>query len=83
MDGTGKIVALVKALAPGVDHSAIEQAVTDWLDDHPEATTTVEDGSITEEKLAQDVLAELAEIEELKEAIVQMDNQRKEPEYGY
>lgn len=27
------------------------QAVTDWLDEHPEATTTVEDGSITEAKL--------------------------------
>lgn len=69
MAGTGKIVALIKALAPGVDPSVIEQAVTDWLDDHPEATTTVEDGSITEEKLASDVLADLAEIEELKDAI--------------
>lgn len=72
MAGTGKIVALVKALAPGVDPSAIEQAVTDWLDDHPEATTTVEDGSITEEKLASDVLADLAEIEGLKEAIAKI-----------
>ncbi|MBQ3989641.1 MAG: SGNH/GDSL hydrolase family protein, partial [Bacteroidales bacterium] len=42
----------------------------EWLDDHPEATTTVQDGSITEAKLAQDVLAELGEIDELKEAIV-------------
>ena len=74
MAGTGKIVALIKALAPGVDPSVIEQAVTDWLDDHPEATTTVEDGSITEEKLASDVLADLAEIEELKEAIVPLAN---------
>ena len=71
MAGTGKIVALIKAMAPGVDPSSIEQAVTDWLDDHPEATTTVEDGSITEEKLASDVLDDLAEIDELKEAIVQ------------
>ena len=69
MAGTGKIVALIKALAPGVDPSVIEQAVTDWLDDHPEATTTVEDGSITEEKLAQDVLAQLSEISTLSEAI--------------
>lgn len=30
----------------------IEQDVTDWLNDHPEATTTVQDGSITEAKLA-------------------------------
>lgn len=27
-----------------------EQAVADWLNDHPEATTTVEDGSIEKEK---------------------------------
>lgn len=74
MDGIGKIIALVKALAPGVDPSAIEQAVSDWLDDHPEATTTVEDGSITEEKLASDVLADLAEIGELKEAIAKEQN---------
>lgn len=65
----GIVAGLIKALAPGVDPQVIEQAVTDWLDEHPEATTTVEDGSITEEKLAQDVLAELGEIEELKEAI--------------
>lgn len=65
----GIVAGLIKALAPGVDPQVIEQAVTDWLDDHPEATTTVEDGSITEAKLAQDVLAELGEIEGLKEAI--------------
>lgn len=66
----GIAVGLIKALAPGVDPGIIEQAVMDWLDDHPEATTTVQDGSITEAKLAQDVLADLAEIPELKEAIV-------------
>ena len=65
----GIVIGLIKALAPGVDPEIIEQAVMDWLDDHPEATTTVQDGSITEAKLAQDVLAELGEIEELKEAI--------------
>lgn len=65
----GIVAGLIKALAPGVDPQVIDQAVTDWLDDHPEATTTVQDGSITEEKLAQDVLAELGEIEELREAI--------------
>ena len=67
----GIVIGLIKALAPGVDPEIIEQAVMDWLDDHPEATTTVQDGSITEAKLAQDVLAELGEIEELKEAIAQ------------
>ena len=33
----------------------IGTAVSNWLTDHPEATTTVEDGSITEEKLSADV----------------------------
>lgn len=66
----GIVIGLIKALAPGVDTEIIEQAVMDWLDDHPEATTTVQDGSITEAKLAQDVLADLAEIPSLKEAIV-------------
>lgn len=55
MAGIGATVALIKALAPKADPATIEQAVQDWLDDHPEATTTVEDGSITEAKLAADV----------------------------
>lgn len=36
--------------------SGISTAVDDWLDEHPEATTTVMDGSITEQKLAPDVV---------------------------
>lgn len=32
----------------------VTTAVDDWLDAHPEATTTVEDGSISVDKLAQD-----------------------------
>lgn len=31
-----------------------ENAVTNWLNAHPEATTTVQDGSITEEKFSSD-----------------------------
>lgn len=64
----GTVVALIKSMS-GADPAVIEQAVQDWLDDHPEATTTVQDGSITEAKLAQDVLADLAEIDTLSEAI--------------
>ena len=30
-----------------------EAVITQWLDDHPEATTTVQDGSVTDAKLAQ------------------------------
>ena len=65
----GLIMAIAKAVGGSADPAVIEQAVTDWLNDHPEATTTVEDGSITEAKLAADVLAELGEIDGLKEAI--------------
>lgn len=64
----GTVVALIKSMS-GADPEVIEEAVQDWLDDHPEATTTVQDGSITEAKLAQDVLADLAEIDTLSEAI--------------
>ena len=67
----GTVVALIKSMS-GADPEVIEQAVQDWLDDHPEATTTVQDGSITEAKLAQDVLADLAEIDTLSNAIVPM-----------
>ena len=69
----GTVVALIKSMS-GADPAVIEQAVQDWLDDHPEATTTVQDGSITEAKLAQDVLADLAEIPELKEAIAPVED---------
>lgn len=31
----------------------VEESVEGWLDEHPEATTTVEDGSITDAKLVQ------------------------------
>ena len=31
---------------------AMQEYVNDWLDEHPEATTTVQDGAITEPKLA-------------------------------
>jgi len=70
----GMVIGLIKAFAPGVDPAVVEQAVTDWLDAHPEATTTVQDGSITEAKLASDVLAELGEIDGLKEAIVPLQS---------
>ena len=34
---------LIEALAPDVDPETIEQAVTDWLDDHPEAACPIDD----------------------------------------
>ena len=65
MPDMGTTVGLIQAMA-GAEvqelKSAIAQiqedipgAVADWLDDHPEATTTVQDGSITDAKLAKSV----------------------------
>lgn len=36
----------------GLPFEGVPEAVSDWLDAHPEATTTVQDGAITETKLA-------------------------------
>lgn len=61
----GDYVKTVNGVEPdengNVDTSAptdeqVSTAVSAWLDEHPEATTTVEDGSITEEKLHPDLV---------------------------
>lgn len=39
----------------GVIEDDIAPAVQDWLDEHPEATTTVQDNSVTEAKLSSDL----------------------------
>ena len=41
---------------------AVGDAVSDWLDEHPEATTTVQDGSITEAKLSSDIQEALSNL---------------------
>ena len=47
----GTVIGLIKGLSPKPDAATIEAAVSDWLDEHPEATTTVEDGAISYAKL--------------------------------
>lgn len=52
----GKVYGLDSNLNPAwvekdTDPSVIAEATSEWLDDHPEATTTVEDESITKKKL--------------------------------
>lgn len=37
----------------------VDESVQNWLDEHPEATTTVQDGAITTEKLSNEVQQEL------------------------
>ena len=46
------------------DPVVIASAVDDWLDDHPEATTTVEDGAISRAKLNADLQAKTDSIPE-------------------
>ena len=50
-DIIGNLITLVKAFMP--KQADLQDAVDNWLDDHPEATTTVEDGAITKSKLSQ------------------------------
>lgn len=65
----GRVVGLIQAMGGGADPAAIEAAVQDWLDAHPEATTTVADGSITEQKLAAAVAQKLGLISQLSDDI--------------
>lgn len=53
----------------GVSEDAITAAVNDWLDDHPEATTTVEDGAISYAKLDSSLQGTVDDVGELKSAI--------------
>lgn len=43
----------------------VQEAVSNWLDDHPEATTTVEDGSITVPKFNASCSITTAQIDDL------------------
>lgn len=65
----GLLIAMIEQ-ASGADPAVIEQAVQDWLEDHPEATTTVQDGSITLAKLASDVAAKINQVSQLSDEII-------------
>lgn len=47
----------------------IEDVVTEWLDDHPEATTTVQDGSITKAKLDSSLRNAIEDVSDLKDSV--------------
>lgn len=63
----GKVTQWEFGDAGGADPAVIEQAVSDWLDEHPEATTTVEDGSISRAKLSAEVSNLLTNIVNVKD----------------
>lgn len=57
----------------------IEEAVDNWLDDNPQATTTVQDGAITYAKLDSNLKAKADEVTELKNAIQEKANKSDVP----
>lgn len=61
-------LALLKALG-GVKDSQVTSAVDAWLDDHPEATTTVQDGAITKAKLDSSLKGTVDDVSNLKSAL--------------
>ena len=59
----GRITAIEGQFSEGVT-----EAVNNWLDAHPEATTTVQDGAITYAKLDANLKGEVDQISELESA---------------
>lgn len=55
-DGTSETFTVTNG---DVDDEKIQSFITEWLDAHPEATTTVEDGSITEAHLSVELKKKL------------------------
>lgn len=65
----GLLIGILSGMLPEVDPSDIESYVNAWLTAHPEATTTVQDGSITLAKLASDLAAKINSISSLSDEI--------------
>ena len=57
----------------GIFTADVDESVQNWLDEHPEATTTVEDGAITKAKLSSDIQADIDHVEST------MDKASKQP----
>lgn len=56
---TGFDTAKIPAINLFADDYTVHKAVTDWLDKHPEATTTVADKAITDQKLSDELADEI------------------------
>lgn len=68
MSELGKTIALIRALGTPTDAQVIS-AVGTWLDDHPEATTTVEDGAISYAKLDSSLKQKVDDVPALRKEI--------------
>ena len=73
VDGDTLGAALALARANPASEQAITEAVEDWLDNHPEATTTVQDGSITKAKLDNNLQVKVDELDSVKSAIQDLE----------
>lgn len=75
-------IALIKGLGGKPTDAQVTSAVDAWLDAHPEATTTVEDGSISEAKLDNNLKGVVADVGELKTAMNDVEGAIAELETG-
>ncbi len=66
-------IPLIKALAKP-DQAMVTESVNGWLDNHPEATTTVEDGSITKVKLDATLKADVDSIPAINAVLPGLEN---------
>lgn len=82
MDNTTFGAAVAVAKKALTDPTVIEGAVSDWLDDHPEATTTVQDGSITKAKLDASLQGTVDDVGDLKTQIEEMPEIKDSTESG-
>lgn len=82
MSDIGTTVGLIKALAPKPTAEDITTAVDAWLDDHPEATTTVEDGTISYAKLNSSLKGTVDDVGDLKTEVSNLDNAVEQLEAG-
>lgn len=64
VNGNGQVVDI------GADPADIAQAVSSWLDDNPEATTTVQDGSLTAEKQSQSAYMHFGDLTDIGRMII-------------
>ena len=67
-DVVSKIITSLKE-TQAYQEEVIRDEVDDWLDEHPEATTTVEDGAISYAKLNSSLKGSVDDISELKTVI--------------
>lgn len=70
-DVVSKIIAALNE-TQAYQESVIRDQVDDWLDDHPEATTSVEDGAISYAKLDSSLQGSITDVGTIKDGITAM-----------